>query len=181
MNVDIGGAEKELLPFGNDEVLLKVANILGGEEAVKVVDALKTLKEATDDQISTETGVRLNNVRKILYKLYDYALVTSRRFRDPETGWFIFRWRIQPEMLEGYVQNQKRRILEKLETRLEYEKNNDFYYCFNPKCRRLTFEKAMELIFRCPICEKPLQHFDNSKIIKVLEEKVETLKRELEK
>ena len=163
----------------DDETLGKVAEALGGEEAVKVVDVLRVVDETTDDEIASRTGIRLNSVRKILYKLYDHSLVALRRSRDQTTGWFIFHWRLQPDQLEGFILNQKRRVLEKLETRLDYEKNHDFYYCYTPGCRRIPFKEAMELVFRCPTCNKPLMHFDNGRIIEALTEKVEQLRKEL--
>jgi transcription initiation factor TFIIE subunit alpha len=165
--------------FVNEEMLIKVANVLGGEEAVKLVNVLKKLDKATDDELSVKTDVRLNAVRKILYRLYDFSLVNCERLRDEKTGWFIFYWKLQPDQVEGFIQNQKRKVLEKLQARLAYEENHDFYSCLTPTCGRLTFEEALELVFRCPSCGKALQHFDNSRIIAVLKNKIETLQKEL--
>ena len=50
--------------------LLKVAEALGEEDAVRLIDILKNSEETTDEEIATKTGIRLNSVRKILYKLY---------------------------------------------------------------------------------------------------------------
>jgi len=163
----------------NDVTLMKVAEALGEEEAVKLIEILKNSDEITDDEIANKTGIRLNNVRKILYKLYDHSLVSLRRTRDPKTGWFIFHWKLQPDQLEGFILSQKRRVFEKLNIRLEYEKNHDFYYCNTPGCRRITFEEAVELVFRCPTCGKPLMHYSNEKIVKILTEKIEQLRKEL--
>lgn len=167
------------MSFINYDVLFKVAEILGGEEAVEIVDVLSKVDETTDEEIVAKTEIRLNDVRKILYRLYDHSLVGLRRTRDKNTGWFIFHWKLQPDQLDGFVLNQKRKILDKLEARLEYEKNHDFYYCYTPGCKRVPFEDAMELVFRCPICDKPMRHFDNGKIIDFLSKKVEELRKEL--
>lgn len=167
-----------MLSFVDDETLMKVAGLLG-EETVKIIEVLKGVDETKDDEIASKTGIRLNSVRKILYNLYDHSIVALRRSRDKETGWFIFHWRLQPDQVEGFILNHKRRILEKLETRLQYEKNHDFYYCHTPGCRRIPFEEAMELMFRCPTCNKPLMHFDNDQIVKALAKKVEQLRKEL--
>ncbi|MDH5746693.1 MAG: hypothetical protein OEZ21_07050, partial [Candidatus Bathyarchaeota archaeon] len=70
----------------NDAALTKVAEALGEEEAVKLIEILKNSKETTDDVIANDAGIRLNTVRKILYKLYDHSLVSLRRTRDPKTG-----------------------------------------------------------------------------------------------
>lgn len=168
-----------MLTYINDSVLMKVAEGLGEEEAVKLIDILKNSSEITDDEIANKTGIRLNSVRKILYKLYDHSLVGLRRTRDPKTGWFIFHWKLQPDQLEGFILSQKRRVLEKLVLRLEYEKNHDFYYCDTPGCRRIPFEEAVEIVFKCPTCSKPLMHYDNDKIIQVTAKKVEQLRKEM--
>jgi len=163
----------------DDITLMKVAEALGEEEAVKLIEILKNSDETTDDEIANKTGIRLNSVRKILYKLYDHSLVSLRRTRDPKTGWFIFHWKLQPDQLEGFILSQKRRVLEKLNIRLEYEKNHDFFYCHTPGCRRIPFEEAVELVFRCPTCSKPLIHYENDKIVQSLTQKVEQLRKEL--
>jgi transcription initiation factor TFIIE subunit alpha len=165
--------------FVDDETLTKVAEAFGNEDAVRIIATLKGASEITDDQIPSQTEIRLNLVRKILYKLYDHSLVALRRSRDENTGWFIFHWRLQPDQLEGFILNQKRRVLEKLEARLEYEKNHDFYYCNTPQCRRLPFEEAMDHVFRCSTCSKPMMHFDNTQLVETLNKKIEELRKEL--
>jgi transcription initiation factor TFIIE subunit alpha len=164
----------------NYDTLIKVANILGGEEGEKIVKTLSQVDEITDEGIVGKTEIKLNIVRKILYKLYDHSIVGLRRTRDKNTGWFIFHWRLQLDQLDGFLTNQKRHILEKLEIRLNYEKNHDFYFCNTIGCNKLPFEEATEYIFRCPKCDKRLMHFDNTKMVEFLECKVEQLKRELD-
>lgn len=168
-----------MLTLVDDETLVKIAEVLGQEEAIKIIYTLKESDEITDDQIANKTGIRLNSVRKILYKMYDHSLVSLRRSRDENTGWFIFHWKLQPDQLEGFIRNQKRHVLQKLDTRLSYEKNHDFYYCSTPGCKRLPFEEAIELLFRCPTCNKPMMHFDNGKLVDVLSQKVDQLRKEL--
>ena len=163
----------------DDETLMKVADVLGQEEAIKIIYTLKDAGEITDDQIATKTEIRLNTVRKILYRLYDHSLVSLRRSRDENTGWFIFHWKLQPDQLEGFITNQKRHVLKKLDTRLGYEKNHDFYFCDTPGCKPVPFEDAVELVFRCPTCNKPMMHFDNGRIVEVLSRKVDQLRKEL--
>ncbi len=166
-----------MMPF-NKELLSKATEIIGGEDAVKLVEAIMSLGETTDDKIAIETGMRLNDVRKILYRLSNYSIVSSTRSRDPESGWFIFKWRLQPDQIEGYVQNIKKRILDKLKTRLKHEEDHEFYSCSNPSCKRVVFEDAMELMFRCPECGQSLKHFDKRKTVEILKKRIEELKNE---
>lgn len=161
-----------------DDVYQKVAKIIGGEDAIKVIMELKELGEATDDQVVEKTDLKLNEVRRILFKLYNYSIVQCDRSSDKNTGWFIFRWRLQPNQIEGFITNQKRRILRILKIRLEYERNNEFYHCTTPECSRVTFDDAVELVFRCPTCNTLLHHYNNSDSIKALEEKIQQIEKE---
>lgn len=161
------------------DALMKIARIIGGEEAVKIIDVLGRESEMTEEEIVSKTGIKLNDVRRILYKFYEHSIVGLRRARSKDTGWFVFYWRLQADQIEGFILGQKKRILEKLETRLKYEKSHEFYYCHTSGCRRISFEEAMEYLFRCPRCGKPLTHYDNSKIIEALNRKIEKIKSEL--
>ena len=167
------------MSLANRDTLIKVALIVGGEDAVKIVEVLEQVDEITDEEIVAKTELKLNTVRRILYRFYDHSIVGLRRTRDKETGWFIFHWRLQQDQLDGFITNQKKHVLQKLEARLEYEKNHDFYYCQTAECKRLPFEDATEYVFRCPTCDKPLVHFDNGKIVDFLSEKIEQLRNEL--
>jgi len=168
-----GGVSK--LFFADNETLDKVAALFG-EDTVRVVETLKGVHEITDNEIADKTLIRLNIVRKALYRLYDHSLVALRQSRDKETGWFIFNWRLQPDQLENFILNQKRRVLEKLEIRLEYEKSHVFYTCQTPGCKRFPFEEAFELLFKCPGCNKPMMHFNNDWIVEVLTRKIQQIK-----
>jgi transcription initiation factor TFIIE subunit alpha len=159
----------------DDETLKKVAALFG-EDAVRVVEVLRGVREITDNEIADKTQIRLNLIRKAVYRLYDHSIVALRRSRDKETGWFVFNWRLQPDQLEGFIQNQKRRVLEKLETRLEYEKSHEFYSCQTSGCKRFPFEEAFELLFKCPACDEPMIHFNNDRIVEILTRKVEQIK-----
>lgn len=171
--------------FVDDDVLMKVAKVISGEEAVQIVMSLKKFKEATDDVILTdiaensETEFKLNDVRRILFKLYNHSIVQCDGVRDETTGWFIFRWSLQLDQVEGFIKNQKKRIIRILQMRLDYERGHDFYFCYTPECERLTFEDAMEYVFKCPTCDKLLQYFDNQKIRVALENKIRQLEKEM--
>ena len=164
----------------SDDTLYSIANVLGGEQGVEVIKILKEKQDITVEDISAATNIQINDVRKLLYKFYNHSLVTSKRFRDKETGWFIFQWRLQPELVEAYIHGMKQKILKKLETRLEFERLHEFYHCGNPTCPKTTFEVAMETAFRCQNCGEPLQRLDNVEIVEFLEKKIEEIKGELE-
>jgi transcription initiation factor TFIIE subunit alpha len=162
-----------------DEELIKIAKILGGEEAVKVVKVLKELNEATDEVIANNSKVRINDVRKILYKLYDYALVSCTRVTGDKAGWYTFYWKLQPDQVDAFIRNRKRRVLEKLKSRLKYENLHSFFICKKCPDVRVTFEEATESAFRCTSCGEQLISADNTELKKLLQDLISKLEVEL--
>ena len=164
----------------NSETLTNIARVLGGEDGVKIIAVLSEKENITVEELAEITDIQINDVRKLLYRFYNHSLVTNRRFRDKETGWFIFQWSLQPELVEAYVHSIKQKILRKLETRLEYELTHEFYHCGDSNCPNTTFEVAMETVFHCPYCNEPLHRVDNNPVIDELERKIAEIKEELE-
>ncbi|HMK83547.1 MAG TPA: transcription factor [Candidatus Bathyarchaeia archaeon] len=162
-----------------DEELIKVTNLFGGEEAVTVVKSLRKLGEGTDETITNDCAVRLNTVRKVLYKLYDHGLVSCTRVRDEKTGWFIFYWRLQPDQLDAFIRSRKKRTLDKLKQRLDYERNHTFFICKTDAEIRVTFEEGMESSFKCGKCGNQLESIENAQEVAVLENKIEKIEAEL--
>ena len=166
--------------FEIDESFIAVIEEIAGEDGVAVASLLTGSYEVTDEKIAEKTGMKLNDVRKILYILFDNQLVSYRRIRDKSTGWFIYLWRLNRDNVEFLVNTKKELVLEKLKERLEYEKTHVFFYCPTDGVR-MTFEDATELNFKCPVCNRPLESYDNSKIISFLEKKIKELEKELSK
>ena len=162
------------------ETLDQIAFILGGEEGIMIINAIKNVEEITVEELSEQTEIQINMVRKILYRFYNHSLVTSRRFRDKETGWFIFQWRLQQELIEAFLTGMKAKILRKLKSRLKHELDHEFYHCGTEECSRVTFEDAMDTVFNCPVCGEPLKPVDNEVYIDFLEAKIEEIEGELE-
>ncbi len=150
-----------------------------GEDAFEVVTRLKEDKETTDEEIANETGMRLNVVRKILYKLYDLHLASYRRTRDKQTGWFVYYWILEPQRIHDLLQEKKVNVLERLRQRLQFESENTFYHCNHDGCPRHTFEEAMANAFKCPNCSNQLIHVDNIQIINLLTNQIEILEQEI--
>ncbi|MFX1529932.1 MAG: transcription factor [Promethearchaeota archaeon] len=118
--------------------------------------------------------LKLNTVRKTLYKLYSEKLAQFRRIRDKSTGWFIYYWWHEFDLLEEILIEKKKLIETKLRQRLEFEEQNYFFICKN--CQNINikynFDEAFELNFRCPDCGSPLEAQDNRKIIELLKNKI---------
>ena len=162
----------------SDDVILDIARRLLGERYVPVVQALLEGGSLTDEEIAQRTSLSVEEVRGALFRL-EGVLLTQHRSREAITGWYEFRWTINRNFALNFIKSQKRQILKRLEARLEYERSHQFYYCGTEGCTRVTFDQAVDLGFRCPVCGRDLSYFDNTPVIEELERRVERLKREL--
>ncbi|MEM4311509.1 MAG: transcription factor [Nitrososphaerales archaeon] len=162
-----------------EDSFVKLAGILGGEEYVKVTRALLNNENSTDEEIASATGLKINIIRKVLYDLFSKSLITGIRVRDPKKGWFVYRWRAQREQVDTFIENAKRKALERLKVRLEYEQNHQFYHCGNKSCRKMTFEEALASFFKCPACGKVMNLINNAKLIESIKWKINELEKEL--
>ena len=147
-----------------EDSFVKIAGLIGGEEYLKVARALLNTEDATDEEIASATGLRINIIRKVLYDMFGKALITGIRVKDEKKGWFVYRWRAKRDQIDNFIDNQKKKILDRLEKRLEYEESSEFYHCGNKDCPRTKFDAAVESFFKCPNYKGPLNMVDNSKI-----------------
>ena len=174
-------------------LLKSLLYIIGGDVAIEVgIELLNSENEDITDEDITEnikerivhSGIdfepedseilKLNTVRKTLYKLYSEKLAQFRRIRDKSTGWFIYFWWHEFDFLEEILLEKKNIVQRKLRDRLKHEENNYFFVCKN--CSGINikykFDEAFDLNFRCPDCGGPLEAQDNQKIIQFLKEKI---------
>ena len=148
-----------------EDPFVKIAAMIVGDEYLKVARSLLKTEDATDEEIASSTGLRINMVRRVLYDLFGKGLITGVRVKDEIKGWFVYRWRSRRDEDENFIENQKRKILTRLQQRLDYENSSDFYHCGNEDCSRSTFEDSLDLFFKCPSCGQVLKR-DNSDIKK---------------
>lgn len=154
---------------------VKVAGVVGGDDAQGVVAALITLKSATDEQIANHANLRLPSVRRTLYKLLSLGLARYEEKKDPESQKTYYIWSPAVDQLEGYIMNMKRVIASKIRSKLDYLRSHMFFHCGDASHKKLTFEEAMESFYRCPTCNRPLYQVDNSELIRRFENRLSLL------
>src|SRR5207245_10736736 len=112
-----------------EDSFVKIAGLIGGEEYLKVARGLLNTDDATDEEIASSTGLRINIVRKVLYDLFGKALITGIRVKDEKKGWFVYRWRARRDEVDNFIENQKKKIVERLKQRLDDKNSTDCNNC----------------------------------------------------
>ncbi|MFX1396961.1 MAG: transcription factor [Promethearchaeota archaeon] len=162
-------------------VAIEVGNELLNSEGEDITDEdiTENIKERLEEaEIDFEPNdpetLKLNTVRKTLYKLYSAKLAQFRRIRDKSTGWFIYYWWHEFDLIEEILIEKKKVIQKKLRERLHFEKNNYFFVCRSCEQSKYKhdFDEAFELNFRCPECNGTLEAQDNDKIIEFIKKQI---------
>ena len=163
-----------------EDPFVKISAMIGGDEYLKVARSLLKAEDATDEEIASSTGLRINMVRKVLYDLFGKSLITGIRVKDERKGWFVYRWRSRREEVENFIEKQKKKISERLQQRLDFESSSEFYHCGNVDCPRVTFEDSLEVMFKCPSCGKVLNLKKNDKVKKAFAKKIDKIKNDIQ-
>ncbi len=155
----------------NDPLVKQLlTNVVETDDNLPIVEALNEGIE-TDEEIANKTGIKLNIVRKILYKLYDMGLASYKRSKDPETQWFTYSWKFEKEEVINRIIKDSQNYLTMLNEELDREENNMFFMCPQGHVR-LDFDEASDYEFLCPACGEELEFQDNKQIIKQIKEDI---------
>ena len=130
--------------------------------------------EVTDEELAEELGLELNDVRRALFILYENDLASYRRLRDEDSGWLTYLWTFEYESIPNNLRDEMHRLLEALEERRKYERNNEFYLC-EVDSLRFEFGEAMEFGFECPQCGSALESMDNDRLIDAMDDRIDAL------
>lgn len=162
---------KEGAEMLNESLVQELINEIT-EDNENSISIIKCLMEGkiTDEEISEEIELRLNIVRKILYRLYDAGIASYKRSKDPETQWYTYSWRFEKEKVIETITKKFEDNSKVMEESLAYEEENMFFTCING-CR-FNFEEASEYNFICPECEITLEYQDNASLITELKEQM---------
>ena len=163
-----------------DDPFVRISAMIGGEEYLKVARSLLKTEYATDEEIASSTGLRINMVRKVLYGLFGKSLITGIRVKDERKGWFVYRWRTRRDEVETFIEGQKKQIMERLQQRLDYENSTQFYHCGNEDCPRATFEETLGLDFKCESCGRVMNLKKNDKIKKAFSKKIDMIRNDMQ-
>jgi len=160
-----------------DPVIQKYLHELVGPKGMPVAAAPPD-GEVTDEELAEELGLELNDVRRALFILYENDLASYRRLRDEDSGWLTYLWTFEYEEIPEQLESEMYRLLEGLEERREYERDNEFYLCENCGIR-FEFGEAMEFGFECPECGNQVETMENTRLVTAMEKRIDELRSEL--
>jgi transcription initiation factor TFIIE subunit alpha len=167
-------AFEELL---EDPVIQKYLHELVGPKGMPVAAAPPD-GEVTDEELAEELGLELNDVRRALFILYENDLASYRRLRDEDSGWLTYLWTFEYENIPEQLEGEMHHLLEGLEERRQYERDNEFYLCENCGIR-FEFGEAMEFGFECPDCGSAVEAMENTRLVDAMDERIDALRDEL--
>lgn len=130
----------------------------------------------SDEEIAKRCGLKVSDVRSVLNRLHEYGITTYLRERDKDTGWFSYNWTVNVIKLYEMMEQKRASGVNRDAEELTYEKSFTFYTCDNPTCscsgQRVPENEAIITTYACTKCGERLNLFDNSNIIKSIEEKL---------
>lgn len=136
----------------------------------------------TDEEIHEKTDIKLNTVRKLLYKLHDASIANYKRNKDPETQWFTYTWRFdKEESVEKITEFYTARLKQREELLDELENNLYFVCCMEPAHFKGNYTESSEYEFYCPVCDYELEPYDAKKEKKLLKRRITTDKKNFKK
>ena len=136
----------------------------------------------TDEEIHEKTGIKLNTVRKLLYKLHDASIANYKRNKDPETQWFTYTWKFdKEEFVNEITEFYTNRIKEREELLEELENNLYFICCMDPEHFKGNYTESSEYEFYCPVCDYELEPYDAKKEKTLLKRRITIDKKNFKK
>lgn len=167
-------------PIANDFLSQSI-----GEDDLKNVKAIiQALLDGseTDEEIHEKTEIKLNTVRKLLYKLHDASIANYKRNKDPETQWYTYSWRFdEKEYVEKITKFYEERIEQRSKLLDELENNLYFVCCMDPEHFKGNYSESSEYEFYCPVCDYELEPYDSKKEKSLLKRRITIDKKNFKK
>ena len=165
--------------MANNDVITKVVEDVAGQDVLPLIEVLKGKKNISEFTIAEELKEEINTIRNKLYRLYDSNLVEFIRKKDKKKGWYIYYWTFIPSRIPFLFKSIKSKKIDKLKERVKSEQGVNFFECPG-KCLRMTFDKAIDLEFKCPECGDLMNQEDNAGKIEHMLKEIGKLEKEIE-
>ena len=164
----------------NNPLLAEFVTEKAGDEGYNLVRTLSVFgKGCTDEELSAETGIKVNTLRALLNKLHYLGIITYSKVKAENSNWYTYTWYLKKERIIELLTDKYKEELENLEGKLNYEKDYVFFKCENG-CEKLPFELAFEYDFKCPECGNNMEQDQNKDKVKSVREKITEIRKFLQ-
>ena len=159
----------------NSPLLVEFINEKAGEEGYQLVKTLSVCNRGcTDEEISAETGVKVNMLRSLLNKLHYIGVINYTKIKSENSNWYTYTWYLEKERIVELLHEKYVEELEKLNQKKEFESTYIFFKC-ETECERLPFELAFEYDFKCPHCGKVMSQESSKTEVKKIQERIKEI------
>jgi transcription factor E len=159
--------------------LKSIVETLVGKQAVPIIDLLSDKENVNEFLIAKKLALTINQTRNILYKLFDYGLVSFIRKKDKKKGWYIYFWTLNIYQSLNLLEQTLKKELEQLESQLKNRKEKRYYTC-NTCSIEVSEENALLNDFVCSECEEVYELSKNEDMVKDLEGKISKIRKEID-
>jgi transcription initiation factor TFIIE subunit alpha len=153
------------------EQIEKVMQECIGNDVLPITSLLHKNEELSELKLAKIMKVDVNEARRLLYKLHHHNLVTFKKKKDMESGWYTYYWRLNLNSMNVLINKVSQDSFAKISRLIEKESTNQFFRC-DDNCVRLDHHTAMSYNFKCPECGQILGVEDNSQRIIMLKERL---------
>ena len=162
------------------EVMLGELGIELDDFTLKILSILQKKKNVVEENIAKILKLKINDTRKLLYKLYEKRLATYEKKADPKKKWwYIYYWNLDKDRIQELFLEFRRKQVEKKRKELEAELKYAFE-CKNCKAK-YPYEEALETEFTCPACGSVLEEAKAPAIARKLKAELEDMEKALAK
>ncbi len=154
--------------------LLRSLGITVDWDAKKVLDMLEEHDSIGENELAEKLEWRINDTRKILYKLATTGFVVYFKQKDEEKKWwYVYFWKLdRPKLEKAYIAKLKRELDQKSQELIDEQQ-----YVFQcKKCKKkLRYEDALLSNFSCPSCSGVLSEIKSQANINALQKEIHEL------
>jgi transcription initiation factor TFIIE subunit alpha len=172
--------KKPKIPPERIVLLNEVVKKIAGKNTETIVPILIAKDNTNEFKIAEKLKLTINQARNILYKLHAQNMVTFTRKKDKRKGWYIYFWTLDCLKSLHNLKKIKEKEINELTKILHNRQQKRFFICHEDGIE-LNEETAMHHEFLCPECGKLLELADNQKRIREINNRIEYIKREINK
>jgi transcription initiation factor TFIIE subunit alpha len=156
-----------------------LVRVIIGEDVIPLIKILFNKENISEFKLAEMLNITVNQIRNMLYRMYEQNLVVYIRKKDKKKGWYIYYWSLNNKGIENAILKTKLKQLDDLKIRISREQDSQFFVCPNG-CMRFPIETAMEYEFRCQECGSLMKELDNKKTIDNIKGMISNLEKEIE-